>query len=291
MQSRRFSAKANRQDAAGLERNLLGRRSDKRKQYFLGSVAVIIILSSLSATIYPSMMEKARQQQILDSTLTISIAAQELVREPVEVEEALPIPNDEYRSIATASQYVIADGLGTLVADWNGTYIVTHDHWSLLDRESGLVQLGNASGEQVLEIELATLKNLIRYRDGGTLVFDAPAELASTDNLTPAMISTTGSQELEYGDPFLLAHRQRDGRGGVSIMKVSLERTGYKLGQPTIRLQTPDGQSIIGGDSGGGVWLKGKLVGNMWTTIMMENKISSERRSTNSAIAAIYPLP
>ncbi len=34
-----------------------------------------------------------------------------------------------------------------------------------------------------------------------------------------------------------------------------------------MKLQSVDGQTVIPGDSGGGIWLGGVLVGNMWMTI------------------------
>jgi hypothetical protein len=40
----------------------------------------------------------------------------------------LPIPNDEYRTIARADGEVVADGLGTLVANGVELLLVTHDH-------------------------------------------------------------------------------------------------------------------------------------------------------------------
>ena len=40
---------------------------------------------------------------------------------------------------------------------------------------------------------------------------------------------------------------------------------------------------------GRGIWLDGKLAGNMWTTIMMENISTGAHRATTSSIAALYP--
>jgi hypothetical protein len=40
---------------------------------------------------------------------------------------------------------------------------------------------------------------------------------------------------------------------------------------------------------GGGVWLDGKVAGNMWTTIMMEDISTGAQRATISSIAALYP--
>ena len=61
-----------------------------------------------------------------------------------------------------------------------------------------------------------------------------------------------------------------------------------KQGRPAVQLQSVDGQAIVGGDSGGGVWLDGQLTAVMWTTVMMENSQTGAQRTTDMSIAAVY---
>jgi len=68
---------------------------------------------------------------------------------------------------------------------------------------------------------------------------------------------------------------------------------------PAYRLRSLDGQPVIPGDSGGGIWYKGTLIGNNWVTLM-ETSGSGVETSGNSgeeninytdlSYAAIFPL-
>jgi hypothetical protein len=74
-------------------------------------------------------------------------------------------------------------------------------------------------------------------------------------------------------------------------------------GLPTYRLRSIDGKPIRGGDSGGGIWHAGQLVGNLWYTVTIKitetpveslSLLNSTQRSvmvtTDVSIAAVFPL-
>jgi hypothetical protein len=205
------------------------------------------------------------EQIILEATISITMFAPET-----------DLPEE--------TSYIASDGLATLVTDGDETFIVTHDHWSLLDRDHGFVQFSNAAGQILLDIELDAFRSLIRHRDGGTTILAVPGGLES---LQPARLAKVADgQSLETGDTMLLVHRNG---GQLMIVEAGLEKAGNKLGQATIRMESLNGEFIVGGDSGGGVWVNGKLVGNMWTTIMMEDISTGAHRATISSIAALYP--
>lgn len=240
-------------------------------------------------SIYISLREAFRRHRILEATVMITIIVPELQEAPV-VDEALPIPPDEYRPIVKPDSYVVAEGLGTLVNSGDETWLVTHDHWSLLDNTLGVVQISDAEGERIVEIQLMNFKNLVRYRDGGTMILKAPKEIKTKGQFKPPLLPGywPGNQKSSPGDVVLLAYRQRDGERGISIMEAMVEETGARQGKPIIRLHSLNGESIVGGDSGAGVWLQGKLVGNIWSTVMKENVHTDYRRQTGASIAALY---
>jgi hypothetical protein len=229
-----------------------------------------------------------QEQRILASTMMITMTVPELEAVP-EVDEALPIPPDEYRAIARPDSYVAAEGLGTLVYKGGEPLIVTHDHWSGLDSQLGIVHIRNGHGQLLVEMQMLQFKGLIKYRDGGTMILSAPEEIATRLRSGNMLAHSLEDPNLTAGDEVSLVYRQRNGEPGVAMMQAEVESIGRKQGLPVLRLSTPEGKPIVGGDSGGGVWLKGNLAGNTWTTIMVENSLTGASRQTNTSIAALYP--
>jgi hypothetical protein len=123
------------------------------------------------------------------------------------------------------------------------------------------------------------------------MILEAPKEIKSKGQFKISWLpgNWAGNQESSPGDVVLLVYRQRDGERGISIMEARVEKTGARQGRPIIRLQSSNSESIVGGDSGGGVWLQGNLVGNIWSTVMMEDVQTGSRRQTNATVAALYP--
>jgi hypothetical protein len=67
--------------------------------------------------------------------------------------------------------------------------------------------------------------------------------------------------------------------------------TTYK-GQPVFRLAGINGEAVVAGNSGAGVLLENKLIGNMWGTVMLEEMTSSgpgTPQQTSFSIAAQLP--
>ncbi len=245
-------------------------------------ILVTIIIFLGAAQYIPHLIEKKQRQQILAATVMITITVPNWLEKPTGIEEALPIPNDEYRTIARAEGEVISDGLGTLVINGDERLLVTHDHWSRFDEVIGTVAFRAADGTPLTEMDLRAFKQYLRYRDGGTMVLTAP-EVLSTAVSTSAKIMD--SDTFKVGDNVFLAQRAGN---RVTVTKASVITQTGKEGLPAVQLQSAAGQVVVGGDSGGGVWLNGRLAATMWTTIMMENSATGERRATDLSIAAIY---
>ena len=97
-------------------------------------------------------VDEVIRQQILASTIQITVFA------------------EEGDLSLSGQQYVVGNGLGTLVQDGSGTYIVTDDHWSRLFTNFHKAQFHNVAGDLLLEVDSLLFYGLIRYRDGGTMV-------------------------------------------------------------------------------------------------------------------------
>jgi hypothetical protein len=72
----------------------------------------------------------------------------------------------------------------------------------------------------------------------------------------------------------------------------------YK-GLPVFKLRSLSGQPLKQGDSGGGVWFRGQLVGNTWATLLTSSgaekttaigsEVESRPAYTDISIAAMLP--
>jgi len=244
-------------------------------------VAAIFLFSTTQ--FIPNWLAQNQRQQILAATVMISITTPNWQETTEPVAEALPIPNDEYRTIARSEGNVVADGLGTLVTWEKETVLVTHDHWSQFDEALGTVTFRAADGTWLAEMDLGTFKQHLRYRDGGTMVLTAPDILATA---VPNKVLPLQTAALTTGDSVFLA--QQTGNQ-VVVTKAEVIAQTEKQGLPVVRLQSEDGQ-IVGGDSGGGVWLNGRLAGTMWATVMLENSATGERQTTDLSVAAVLSL-
>lgn len=74
-------------------------------------------------------------------------------------------------------------------------------------------------------------------------------------------------EDVQPGDLVLVSYRRPGDRSKIDLLAAEVMAiTSYK-GLPVFKLRSLDGQAIQNGDSGGGIWLNGKLVGNMWATL------------------------
>jgi hypothetical protein len=223
-----------------------------------------------------------QEQKILSATIMITITTPNWGETNPTETEALPIPNDEYRAVAHANGYKEADGLGTIIEHAGETFLVTHDHWSNFEEALGTVTLRTAGGSWLAAIDLRDFKEHVRYRDGSLLILALPADLQMA---VAGKAQTATADTLQSGDQAFLALRAN---GRVDVISVNIITQAEKEGRPVLHLQSTRGQTVTGGDSGGGLWNGSHLVGVTWTTIMMENQSSGVRRSTDQSVAAVY---
>lgn len=183
-------------------------------------------------------------------------------------------------------------GLGTVVSYGGETLILTHDHWAPLTPNLNEVEMRDAQGALLLTLDAATFRSLLIYRDGGTLMLRLP------EGLKGLVAATTGAPSVE-GDVVWFARRDAGtGRTTVEVIAGSVTSVDGKGSPASIRLRNLDGSAVIPGDSGGGVWADGKLLGNVWAAGMKENRslwatlfgAGDSGQPSDLTIAALQPL-
>ncbi|MEJ2753258.1 MAG: hypothetical protein P8169_11375, partial [Chloroflexota bacterium] len=122
----------------------------------------------------PVVVEEEIAQTILGATVRISMYA------PLTDEQ----DNIQYvrENGKKAIQLTVNDGLGTLTRRGDELFIITHDHWLLLNPDSAAsllrVEIHDVEQNLLLQLSGEQFMRLISYRDGGTMVLTAPDELA-----------------------------------------------------------------------------------------------------------------
>jgi len=181
-----------------------------------------------------------------------------------------------------------ARGLGTLVQMNDQVYVVTHDHWGELLDTAVTAQFFNANGALLVEISGAFFRNLLHYRDQGTLLLAAPPELAF-------LVGITGNgRTLATGSQVFLT-RYQPGTAMVEVAAATVTAVTEREGIPAYLLQTADGTPVLPGDSGGGVWFEGQLAGNLWrnqeteTVVVTGNSETAVSQTvTDRSVAATF---
>ena len=178
---------------------------------------------------------------------------------------ALANAGDTRFTLGEAQQYIedgrgyyMVHGLGTVVVTGDGALVVTHDHWGEEFESADVVEFRDASGRILQTITGLEFKMSILYHDSGTLVLVAPAGI----NLTPANLGDSHQVPLE--EIVLITRQKPDDKRIIEVIEAKVKSPKFLEGREAWVLDTLNGDAVIPGDSGGGVWLGGKLVGNVW---------------------------
>jgi len=207
-------------------------------------------------------------QEILDATIQISIVISII---------------DETSSV----NKIRGIGLGSLVNHKGQTLLVTHNHWGEFLQDAAEVEISDASHRMLRKISGSEFISLVRYQDAGTLIIEAPDGLWRHPSARDSQI--------QVGDAVLVAYRQTAGGDQVTLLESVVDSIITVQGLPVYKLVSRDGHPIRNGDSGGGVWHKGELVGNMWFTevesspvpaLFVSNESYADQSPTNKSMAA-----
>ncbi len=174
-------------------------------------------------------------------------------------------------------QYTVGEGLGTLVRSGQDLFIVTHDHWTLLTPNLHKALFHNAAGDLLLEMSGADFQQRIGYRDGGTMVLTGVEELAA--GLTA--VSLGDGRAPQQNDVVLLAYRHPQ-TDAISVSPMLIKEFTAHLDRPAYKLLSLNGDQVVHGNSGGGLFVNGQLIANMWE-IVFERQVS---RTTGEVVNA-----
>lgn len=227
---------------------------------FLVFVPAIGNLSQAAAAVDPSL-----EADILKSTVQIRLL--------------VPVPGAD--PVKGGQLCDMEQGLGSVVR-WQGvTVIVTHNHWGHMMNDAQYAHILDAQGAVLRQMWMDEFKSLIRYSDAGTLILDIPAGLS----ITPSNLSI--ERNVPDGDTVTMVHQDPKDINRVAALQAKVISHKIDQGQPVFELKVLGSGKIIKGDSGGGIWYQGKLVGNSWSTITKTWQFSVTAQTT---IAAQLPV-
>ena len=193
---------------------------------------------------------------------------------------------DQSRIETGVTKVHVTEGLGTLVNYGDERFIMTHNHWPLLAPDVERVELRNASGGLLVLLSRYNFHTLVRYRDAGTLMLKAPPQLSG---ITAAELGD--SSTLSAGDRLWLATHDAQQGHAVDIIRTDIGQAGNSESDMPGQLWLRCSETAVApGDSGGGVWHDGRLVGNMWAVVESLQNTPWSRQGWFSSPAALRPV-
>lgn len=251
-------------------------------------VNIILVMVILLLGLYPHLeanasgqfaadaplVEAASREMILSTTVQISmfaLSSDPELKDQIQAQAGLT----EGREENDGTNLIQLDSLGTLVETQGGKVIVTHGHWGKMLEVANFAHIYDANGEFLLALNGGELKDLIRYQDKGTIVFEAPATLSSLPaaspveaDLQPADLSleTTNPEMPQAGDQVAYVHLVKGETQRLEVLSATFQSLGRFKRLEVLQILVPEGGVILGGNSGGGVWFEGRYIGNVWAT-------------------------
>jgi hypothetical protein len=196
-------------------------------------------------------------------------------------------------STGSNGDQVEAKGLGSLVSDGDKTLLVTHNHWGEVLQKMTVIEFYNTAGQLLKMMFGSEFKSLVAYQDAGTLVLNAPEDLVKLNHRSKKALLGTAelgdSHRVKAGDIVTLIYHLQENQKGIGVLEARVESIFQFLGLPAFKLRSLDGTPIMKGDSGGGIWSNGQLVGNMWATVQKEGSTSQSAASNAPANNEFQP--
>jgi hypothetical protein len=153
---------------------------------------------------------------------------------------------------------LISGGLGTIVNYGHHQYIITHDHYAQLDAPVATVTITESSGTQIV-LGIKEFHERIRYRNNGVVIFDAPPQI-------PGGAAFVNAETIQPDSLVQVVYRSKQTDDAVIIPAIVESRVDFQ-GIPCFRIRNLNGEVIEKGNSGGGVWYQGRLIGVIHRTI------------------------
>jgi hypothetical protein len=190
---------------------------------------------------------------------------------------------------STEGSTFLAFGVGSLIEYQGEILLVTHNHWRTL-QDATLVKFYDADNHLLKVIIKQRFVESIVYADAGTLILRPPQELI--DQLVP--VSVQEIPQVATGETVEIVYRENPSREIAAIKQAVVEEVAIYNNEPVYKLRSLDGQTIQPGDSGGGIWYDGCLVGNNWTvtarsTTTPEESVEENLIYIDTSFGAILP--
>lgn len=154
----------------------------------------------------------------------------------------------------------LGNGIGTLIQIDGETLLITHNHWRYVLEDISIVRFYDADYNLITTIIGKQFRELVLQADPGTLVLQPPQELV--DALIPVNLGAV--QTVVAGDSVYVVYWEKPSRDRAAIQQAVVEEVITYQDVPVYKLRSLNGGVIQPGDSGGGVWCRGMLVGNNW---------------------------
>jgi hypothetical protein len=178
-------------------------------------------------------------------------------------------------------------GIGTLIQFNGQTLLVTHNHWKILE-DITIVRFFDADHNLLKAIIGKQYRELVLHGDPGTQILQPPQELV--DNLVPVNLDILG--QIKVGESVEVVCWDKPSQNKAGILPAVIEEISTYQGIPVYKLRNLEGEPIQPGDSGGGVWHEGMLVGNNWMVeaISNGNSVETTRVYTDVSYAAVLSV-
>jgi hypothetical protein len=194
-----------------------------------------------------STLSEAEKQRILQATVRIDMAVGE-------------VPGVDRMD---------GNALGSVVKLEGQTVVITHNHWAPLLDATSTITLSAADHTPIATMTGQQLYAAILDQDAGTIIFQAPkAMLDYLQNAHIALPEAVVGQALAPGSVVWSVFFSGKVGEELGVRPIMVEKGKEDQQPPVYRLRSLDEKPNQTGDSGGGIWYEGRLVGNMWAIEM-----------------------
>jgi len=244
----------------------------------VGIIITVAVFPAMGALVDPQVLSNTNEQDMLNVTVSILIFT--------------PHPEMANREIMTR-------GTGTLVAHSGQNLILTHDHWEVIPETSTRARFLDADGRLLVEMGRKSFAALIRYQVGVSMLLSAPEGLIPDTlssrtrrciQVTMTTAALADGTEVKVGSVLLLARHIPQSDHQIGLLETVVEAVEVNDEHRILTLHSVNGTAVVPGDWDGGIWMDGRLIGNLWSRLLVQDLAGNTIEATDLMLAAIHPL-
>jgi hypothetical protein len=166
----------------------------------------------------------------------------------------------QIRMLHSSTENPPETGLGTLVASPDQTVLFTHNLWKAID-PLDRVQLLNAQGEPLAELNGKDFLALVIYRDDRNLILRSPL----AKNLGAAGLRAADAINLRdtVRDTVTITYLKGESPKTIDFLTAEVKQVGSSLGVPVFQLNIKNKDVVGPIKAGSGIWLDGGFLGSV----------------------------